>query len=322
MGFDSSSQIIEHSFFDGEQGIFTARRGETILVASIWKSMIMSQMESTAEFCADRFDSKTGTAELERKDWSESLKPEGDLFVDRRTNLQQRSIIERRLPIKARRKRRPKMTDLECRIIQVEVQRLKNIEWKIPATTYKGLDEEEQYLKTSYIQATLEEISIILLSGGAPPVEIGEESDAGVCPATEKKKDIRSNEVGRGCYRGICTVRRTVQYLLPRALNSASALIARILSSPSGLKKRLAIELDGYWRYIVQITCIEHSTLVISDGISLDEIRLSDISSNWWYPEAQLLVPQSIKRATLGKLKPRRLLWGYPEQPQSIRGSL
>ncbi|CAG8659758.1 2043_t:CDS:1, partial [Paraglomus brasilianum] len=56
--------------------------------------------------------------------------------------------------------------------------------------------------------------------------EFGEESeikdDAGVCPATEKKKDIRSNEAGHGCYRGICTVRRTVQYLLPRGLNSAS----------------------------------------------------------------------------------------------------
>ncbi|CAG8638653.1 6789_t:CDS:2, partial [Paraglomus occultum] len=47
------------------------------------------------------------------EDLSESLrtlKPEGNLFVDRMTSLQQRSIIEPRVPTKARRKRRRKAT--------------------------------------------------------------------------------------------------------------------------------------------------------------------------------------------------------------------
>ncbi|CAG8608875.1 5659_t:CDS:2 [Paraglomus brasilianum] len=47
------------------------------------------------------------------------------------------------------------------------------------------------------------------------------------------------------------------------------------------LKKRLAIELDGYWRYIdpdyMYRTLDIILSTAISDGISLDEIRLSDI---------------------------------------------
>ncbi|CAG8638669.1 6790_t:CDS:2 [Paraglomus occultum] len=65
------------------------------------------------------------------------------------------------------------------------------------------------------------------------------------------------------------------------------------------LKKRLAIELDGYWRYIdpdyMYRTLDIILSTAISDGISLDEIRLSDICMSL----SGLGIPKDIARQCL-----------------------